>query len=366
MNKTFLAGMVFLACMCTSIEAQVLGKIDYIEGGISITRNGANVSKVDIGTPIENLDLIKTSKDGLVSITFDKASGLTGSVQIIAGSTALLRQDQLSGTSANEIQLIAGSVDLKVKRLAGMKSSVQVRTPSSVLGVRGTQFVVASFNGSALVACKEGEVFCTSTESNAGKADNAGKSSVPGTLVEILESGDLNTGAFPEGDFEKNWGDVQNKWKTFNVDLFVADPVTFMNSFTTNWSLYSAKVVNHTKLLRSNTVLQKWLKNAEAGKDPAGNLGDWVKEKPSVMKDLISIRPDMVIAMITWYRLQELIPYVPLSEMNRTLAGGQTVKSFISEFNKSSIDVSNAASLFYAAEKQYMLRNDGVSPFSEF
>lgn len=365
MKKTFFAGLILLVTLCSTAGAQVLGKIDYLEGGIEITRNGISVQRIDIGSSVENLDLIKTSKDGLVSIVFDKASGLTGTVQIIAGSTVMLRQDQLSGTSANEIQLLAGSVDLKVKRLAGVKSSVQVRTPTSVLGVRGTQFVVASFNGTALIACEEGEVFCASYSETTATTGRTGKSSVPGTLVEVLESGALNTGDFPEGDFKKNWNDIQKKWKNYNVELVVADPAQFLNTFTANWSLYSSKVETGVALLRANAVFQKWMKTAGSAIAP-GSMGDWIKEKPVVMKDLIAIRPDMVIAMITWNRIQELIPYIPESQMDKKLASGMTVRSFVNQFNKTSKSVTDAASLFYAAEKQYMLRNDGLSPFMEF
>lgn len=359
MNKKIWAGIVLCVCIYSMAGAQVLGKIDYMEGVVGITRNGANVARVEIGTKIENLDLIKTSKDGLVSITFDRNSGLTGNIQVVQGSTAVIRQDQLSGTSANEVQLLTGSVNLKVKRLAGVKSSVQVRTPTSVLGVRGTEFVASSFNGAAIVACKEGEVFCSNG------SNEPGKSSVPGTMIEILESGALNAGAFPEGDFETNWNSVQNKWKNYNVELFVSDPATFMNQFVSNWNTYSSKVESGAATLRSNSVLKKWLRNATS-ETPSGTMSDWVRERPVVMKDLVAIRPNMVIAMISLYRLQELIPYVSESAMNQTLVNGQTVRAFITQFNRTSANVTEAAALFYAAEKQYMLRNDGISPFTEF
>jgi len=129
--------------------------------------------------------------------------------------------------------------------------------------------------------------------------------------------------------------------------------------------MYSAKVESGAAILGANPALQKWLKGASSAK-PSGTMSDWIKERPPVMKDLIAIRPDMVIAMITLYRIQELVPYLPESSMNRVLMNGQTVKSFVGQFNRSSKTVMDAASLFYAAEKQYMLRNDGLSPFMEF
>jgi len=366
MLKKSIALIAACTALSGAVSAQVLGKIDYMEGSVDITRNGDHLRKVDIGTPIENLDLVKTSANGLVSIAFEKESGLTGSLQIVQGSTAMIRQDRISGSPSNEVQLMAGSVNLKVKRLAGMKSAVQVKTPSSVLGVRGTEFVVASFNGSAIVACKEGEVFCAAySEMTQTRSFDSGVSSVPGTMVEILESGSLNTGSFPSGNFEENWKAMSDKWKTYNVSLFTANPVNFMDQFVPNWTTYSSKVIAGAETLRANPVLRKWLEDGKAGRS-IGSMGDWVQEKPSVMKDLIAIRPNMTVAMISWYRLQELIPLVPQSAMNRKLSNGQTVKAFIAQFNRTSASISSAVALFDAAEKQYMLRNDGMSPFSDF
>ena len=84
------------------------------------------------------------------------------------------------------------------------------------------------------------------------------------------------------------------------------------------------------------------------------------------MKDLMNIRGDMVLSISTWYRLEQLIPLLPESVMDKKLSTGQTVKSFISQYSRSSRTMSESVGLFYAAEKQYMLRNDGVSPFMDF
>ncbi len=85
-----------------------------------------------------------------------------------------------------------------------------------------------------------------------------------------------------------------------------------------------------------------------------------------VMKDLIDIRPNIVLGMINWYRLQEVISCLSDADMSKTLSNGQTVGAFIKGFRATEQDFSAAVALFTAAEKQYMLRNDGVSPFSDF
>ena len=362
--------LMFVSLYCAALaaaDAQIVGKVEYAEGKPEILRNGETIRALEAGFPIENMDTIRTQADGRVVISFSEASGLGGSIDIAPESTAIIRQDLVSGKIANEAQILGGSVNLKVKRLAGDKASFRARTPTAVLGVRGTEFVVMSFNGAALVACSDGEVFCSSWSELTMSAGNAesGVSSVPGNLVEVLESGSLKTGAFPAGDFDANWKDVSARWKDFQVELFTADPVSFMNSFVSSWDESSGKVASGAARLRANPVLKGWLAAAKAGKNP-GTRAQWVKERPEVMKDLIAIRPNMVLAMMTWYRLQELIPYVAKKELDRTLVNGQTVRAFINRFKRDSRDVSSAFALFYAAEKQYMIRNEGLSPFMEF
>lgn len=368
MNKN----VVIMACLCVftmvTASAQVVGTIDYLEGVVDITRNGESVKNVDIGTKIENLDFVKTSKDGQVSITFAKTSGLSGTMTIVPGSSALIRQDQISGSGASEIQLMAGSVNLKVKRLVKGDSSVQVRTPTAVLGVRGTEFVISTFNGTAIVACSEGEVFCASSSEmtvSRMSLSSKGSSSVPGTMVEILDSGKINTGAFPAGDFAKNWEEIESKWKSFNVGIVAENPVSFLNQFVPTWNQYSTKVMAHFNVLNSNTTLKQWLKDAAAGKT-AGSYATWAKEKPLVVKDLISMRGDMMLATISLFRIQEILENIPSAAMNAKLSDGKTVKSFLELYNRQVKPVFSAISLFNAAEKLYMERNDGVSPFSEF
>ncbi len=364
MQKKTAAVSMLITLVMAFAGAQTLGKVDYIEGSVELTRDGVPVRGIDIGTPIENMDVVKTGGDGSVSISFSPESGLTGTLQIVPGTSALIRSDQISGTTTNEVKLMAGSVNLKVKRIAGAKSAAQVRTSSAVLGVRGTEFVVASFNATSLVACKEGEVFCYAASEVTGTVSpKSGASSVPGTLVEVQESGKVATGKFPAGDFETSWNSMRDKWKAFQVELMVSNAMPLLDNLAQSWNTHYGKVEKGSAVLRSNQTLKAWLKNPSR---PSGSFGDWMAERRAVMKDLVGIRGDMIMTLIVWYRLEEIVPNLPASVMDQKLSTGQTVREFVSRYKKSSKTVSDAASLFHAAEKQYMLRNDGVSPFSEF
>ncbi|ULQ60649.1 FecR domain-containing protein [Brucepastera parasyntrophica] len=360
MKKQVFTGILLIFGCIAVLSAQVVGQIDYMEGRASLIRNGEEVKNIGIGTSIENLDQITTQSDGLISIAFNRDSGLTGNIQIVPKTTAIIRQDNLSGGASNEVQLMTGAVNLKVKRLAGVNSGAQVRTSSSVLGVRGTEFSAASFNGASIVACKEGEVFCTTTDSKAN-----GLSSVPGVMVEISNSGTLRAVDFPEGDFDTNWGEVYGKWQEFNIELFVSDSVGFINQLMPSWKRYSSEFTKDVAKLRSNSTMKKWITAAKTGAS-IGTRADWAREKPSVTRELVSIRPNAVLTMIHFYRLQEVIPLIPKSEMNRKLSDGQTVQAFVTQFNKDLKKMAEDMAFYNAAEKQYMLRNDGISPFADF
>lgn len=361
MKRTVITVVLMVAVMAGSLSAQVIGMIDYIEGSVELTRNGRPVPRVDIGSPVENLDVLKTSADGIASISFDRTTGITGTVRVVPSSTAVLRLEQLSGRPSNQVEVMAGSVNMKVHRLAGSSAGIQVKTPSAVLGVRGTEFVVISFNGSALVACKEGEVFTSSTQNS-----RSGVSSVPGTMVQVFESGALDTGRFPDGDFYANWENIQSRWKNLKVDIFVEDPMPLLNLMSRQWSQRSPEVDAALRRLKANRTLQTWLADTSTGAAAPGGMSQWARERPQVMNDLITARPQLVLGMMTWFRINELVPYIPATAQNQRLANGQTVAAFLRDFQSAESRMMEAFNLFLAAEKQYMRRNDGVTPFTDF
>ena len=351
-------GIIFL-CLGAITFSQTIGKIDYCEGRVQVVRNGRQIGRVAIGFPIENLDHVTTGRDSLATISFLPDSGITGTLDISTESSAIIRRDSLVAGPSNDVYLLGGSVSLKVKRLSGNNSSMRVRTASSVLGVRGTEFSAATLSGNTLVACREGDVFCSPHSSTKGV------SAVPGTMVEILDSGELSTGAFPSGDFYEEWESISNRWKTFHVELITADPVSFIDRFVSSWERSLQQVLGEAAVLRKNETASQWLKTARREGD-IGSMQTWVVERPKVMKDLLSMRPHLVLATIPWIRLQELISLVPKEAMNQKLSNGQTVQAFIKRFSRESQEFSGAMNLFYALEKQYMRRNDGLSPFMDF
>lgn len=367
MKKKLTACAIVFLCLGFLCFSQTLGSIAYCEGSVQIVRNGRKINRVAIGFPIENLDHIITARDSLATISFLPDSGISGTLDVSAESSAIIRRNSLIAGPANDVYLIGGSLSLKVKRLGGNNSSVRVRTPSSVLGVRGTEFTAATLGGNTLVACREGDVFCSPYSPAIGTSSSLtkGVSAVPGTMIEILDSGKLKTGVFPSGDFYKEWERISERWKTFHVELITADPVVFIDRFVSSWERSLHSVLRDAAVLRKNETASQWLKTARRDGD-IGSMGAWIVEKPVVMKDMLAMRPHLVLATIPWLRLQELVSLVPKEAMNQPLSNGQTVQAFIKRFSRDSQDFSAAMNLFYALEKQYMRRNEGVSPFMDF
>lgn len=347
--------------------SQTIGTIEYFEGRVEITRDGRPLRRMDIGFGIENLDQITTAPDSLITISFAPGTGVDGTITLSEKSSAVIRLDMLSGSKAHDLYLLGGAVAVKVKRLGGSDSSYRVRTSSSVLGVRGTEFVAAAFFGNSLVACKEGEVSCRSYMGSAGVSGESSTSvsAVPGRIVEIPDSGSIKTGEFPDGEFYAEWESLQERWRNFHVELISADPVIFIDRLASSWENARDAVVRHAAVLRKNATASRWLDAARAG-EKKGSRKEWALERPKVMKDLLALRPHLVMAVIPWLRIQELRPLVRPEDQNRVLSNGQTVRDFLQRFERDSRDFDAAMSLFYALEKQYMLRNDGLSPFLDF
>ena len=84
---------------------------------------------------------------------------------------------KVQGRDQTNFQMMKGSLGLKVAKLGGSES-VAVKTESTAMGVRGTDFeVVIVPDSSVLVLCAEGEVAVT--DSRSGEV-----SAKPGTVVE--------------------------------------------------------------------------------------------------------------------------------------------------------------------------------------
>lgn len=134
---TLLAGALALPVAATDI-----GQVKIAKGQVSIERDGQSLP-AEAGARLRAADVLKTGADGSVGVTMSDNSLLS------AGPNSILVLDRYAfdpTTSQGRFDatLQKGSLAVISGRIAKQSpEAMTVRTPSSILGVRGTEFVVA-------------------------------------------------------------------------------------------------------------------------------------------------------------------------------------------------------------------------------
>jgi hypothetical protein len=133
--------LVAAALFATPAIAQDIGLIKVAAGSVQIERSGAK-SKAQVGDVVRTRDVLHTGADGSAGITF------TDNTLMSFGPNTVFAIEKYSFDSTTH----AGEFDgtLRQGKLAAVSGkmvkqspeSMKVRTPSSVMGVRGTEFVV--------------------------------------------------------------------------------------------------------------------------------------------------------------------------------------------------------------------------------
>ena len=138
------AGSLGLLALAVALPAWAeVGQVKVVKGQVTLERKGQS-QPVAVGMLLEAADILKTGVDGAVGITMRDNSLLSAGPQSVL---ALERFEFDPTTSAGrfEAQLQRGTLAVVSGRIAKQSpQAMTVRTPSAVLGVRGTEFVVAA------------------------------------------------------------------------------------------------------------------------------------------------------------------------------------------------------------------------------
>ena len=88
---------------------------------VSILRNATKLSDkdIDFGTTLQNFDTIKTGSHSQVEITIYAKTGIDAVLTIKPSTTMTLDITSLKAEQKGAINLLAGSIDLKVKKMTG-------------------------------------------------------------------------------------------------------------------------------------------------------------------------------------------------------------------------------------------------------
>ena len=140
MRKALIVVAVLSAMALPALAAEV-GLIKVSKGSVQIERNGTKVA-APVGASVQASDVIMTGADGSAGITF------TDNSLVSVGPNTVFAIDKYRFDSTTHAGEFEGS--LKKGRLAAISGkmvkaspeSMKIRTPSAIMGVRGTEFVV--------------------------------------------------------------------------------------------------------------------------------------------------------------------------------------------------------------------------------
>jgi hypothetical protein len=135
------AGLLLLFSGVTRARADDAGQIKVSKGAVHIERAGQRLP-APVGAKVQPGDIVVTGADGAVGILFADASLLSaGPESRLAIDTFLF--DSTTNQGAFETTLEKGTLSAVSGKLAKQSpDAMKVRTPVTVLGVRGTEFLV--------------------------------------------------------------------------------------------------------------------------------------------------------------------------------------------------------------------------------
>jgi len=137
-----LVAVAVLAVAATGFaRADDVGQVKVARGTVQVERDGKRVPAT-VGMPIHQSDVVITGADGSAGITFSDNSLLS------TGPNSVLVVDRYNFDTTTH----AGHFDASLKKgtlavvsgkmVKQTPGSMRVRTPSAIMGVRGTEFVV--------------------------------------------------------------------------------------------------------------------------------------------------------------------------------------------------------------------------------
>ncbi len=141
-SKFVIVVMATVICALSfNATADGIGRIKVLTGDVQIERSGQSIS-AEVGNVVYQSDRILTGKNSSVGITFMDNSMLS------AGSNSLLSLDEFSFDTTTheggfEISVKKGTLSVIAGKLTQQNpNAMKIKTPASILGVRGTELVV--------------------------------------------------------------------------------------------------------------------------------------------------------------------------------------------------------------------------------
>lgn len=316
---------------------QVVGEIVYIEGRVDVFRDGRQLGRgrVDIGSFIEEYDMVETGEDGYVEIVLSNSS--SGSeVRVLPGTSFYFDLDDVEGPKKTEFAMMTGSMAFRVKKLSG-NEEYRVRTESVAMGVRGTNFqVTVAPEGSVLTVCDEGAVECTTEEGEQAL-------SKPGQVVEKSSEEAMQTEQVDPAELE----DYRRNWLESREEVFKRGAHIFIKAYGARYVKLRPRFLQAYSELRRVESLLREVERQQG----SGNLGRLFQIKTKVSPAVVKMRSILPLFENAFFRLTVLAEYHEMGYGEGMIDSSTSSTEFFGQFNNFSYEMRQRLSHTY-----YLLR----------
>jgi hypothetical protein len=277
----------------------------------------------------------------------DPATGFSGKVKVGPNTSFYFTLSTIKGQPNTTLQLMGGQLSMKMKKISGSPSA-QVRTESTVAGVRGTEFSVQSApSGDLLISCDEGLVALMADDGEAADAP-------AGTAVEKKQEEKFNSQSVEITDLES----FRERWYQDKIEALRADPSRAVRQFSAYYLDKKADFDKNIVALEKSDALRKLLESALKGESTGSRLGR-LKELRSLDAPIFAIKKNLFALERYYYRLQEIAEYADVGKNSKAIAltgkngTSVTVGDFYKKFNREKAEIERKIAFFHFAEKIY-------------
>ncbi len=346
--KRYCIGLVLVAMSATvwAVGSALVGKVDYIEGGASISRLGKTLGDINIDDPLYSGDLVKTSGDGMLVIAMDKGTGMRGTITVRSRAALYIKLSLVQGQPKTSIDLLAGSIGSKVSKISGTPT-MSVGTNGAVMGVRGTEYAVAvSVNDAVLVTCTEGQV---------AVSDGTGELPVPaGKVIEKRPGEKLRYLPVAVSSVK----DYSQRWIADEISAFKSDAPRALADYARRYNELAVRFAAAMDPFQKSEVVRKWFDEDRAGTQVNPMDPGVLREKKEVAAYLLGIRRVLFLFERIYYRVDDLSDIiVGTPDEKRELTKGVTAGDFLRRVSEERDQLSRQVARFRYAEKLYEARS---------
>lgn len=349
-----LAAALFLG-LCTAAAAaetstDTIGSIAYLEGTVSMVRDGADLEDVAIGQDLQVFDLVRTGADGQAELAVSAPSLPRMTIKMTADTQFSLEVATVNGRVESTVGILGGQIAVKVAKLLPSQA-VRVKTDSAAMGVRGTDFTVtAPESGDVLVTCDEGEVSVT---------DDQGRdfTAIPGTVVEKIPGAAYRTVPVAVSgleEFRTRWRGERDQFVQANALRLIRANAVLYRRLTREFN------ATHQELARSQPIVRKWAFEDRAGR--IGSPAEVERERRTIGALLVRLRRTAFQLERVAFRLQRLQALHDRGVGAGALEDGMTTRVFYAQVARERQGVRQKLALTRFLTKQFLKRNSGQLP----